>query len=1769
MYFFFALNKHLKGDATMPQGAAKLVLKMRQSVPDSLAARASIASKTLRSSGSAIYTPAADEAQAEDRRIMMGLSKKAAAAPGPPAPPAKAQAQPKQPKQSGESEAELAKCRAELAANETERSSLEREKQKAESELVTARKEKEGEKQKAESARKEKEDANGRLDTYRIQVTQKDAEIAQKEAEIATALLAAKEAKDSLKTLRHEAIECKRNVADLQKSLGDTNNKLNEENQRSRRLTAELAQATVHLAQAETSAREANRLGDKIKHIRIELAKCNDEKRELFAERQLVSKVKHDEEKKLEEKVNVANALRAELDALKLEFKQLMTERDEAKRAASEFEAELQPMKIKVAEVEAIIANQMQLLVDQEQRHTKDTEEIHEKHAEFAREERARLDREVIEQKRALEDAMEQQARDAQMVRDLEASTASYQTKLTTAARRVEETEAELQRTTIELEARKSAAETLARYIDPECGGHVANCAQRRYKNKIKAALLVCTDISTQVALNAALNDVHSEQHTTSLEVARACLQKAMPQRLAADDDVAAILRDKKLFERASSTKIMAFAREIHATNETTRACRALNECKSDLAAVRSLGELDTQLESHAACEQHAREVKSRLIQMFNQRKRAMQDTFDVKGLSVDESSSFSDLRSTLGRLYDAFRQVATDITLRAFYSPEKTESVSAICEAVKSKLLALDVPEGELTSTSMSEVNGRLKERVDRVRVCLGSAEYDEIVAYASNRSLTAFNSTNLQNTIKNLQKLKGMEQHCEQLRALESEYGPEGEVSFVGDFDMQKAACKDRRDRLKLSEIQTLRNIDGHTKQESMFETMGRHAGGIVDESLFNRLSHNDTAGIVRQIHLKAIEKTLQEINTLKADKVQHVARGNETNEALSRERIRLNAQLADLKQQVAELAQKLGTSRTMSALRGACRKRFRDIRTTALSLRVDIQTPTNITEAEKIESIAAHVYKIDDLESQLQGEIKHQVANVSTICSSTELLGNVDISGTKRTGMLEQSGAIANIRTYVSSVMRSSSREYDQICALLDSCQVLDDGQSTEIDTDAIGFSNEQTSFIVRLIATYAEAEQHALERIAKLRNITKDADFPTTGASASEKLRSALQHTQSVLNKVAGIVRQLDGIVQEESYLDAQFESVQERWQRITPLLYIRNADQQDIFHLVHNISAIAALRAETNTLCAQTQTSCSELLGLLTPETAILHRAHFVVSATLDGAKGLVDAEAEWQRSHGNDTTQMLILSDSPTVAEQLAYIKRALSFIDGVPVSLTQAVAEIQRKKREREIRTIEGYVKLLRSVTSQTADAGQVSLPEIRETCKLAIEQKTNKAANTTDLRLLEHIWHDHVHADSVRQSLSSLHTASKYNEMERGMAHDDDINLALITKYANELPIHKCSEHTPVHTGVISALQFAALAAFAVEHQRRLRAIIDENTSVIVDALMCCKGHTADADSPSRFDAVRASLMQFTTTVLQNKTAGLEAILQIGHRFASTEQHLLTCLKIPLVCSQSIQHTSTYLMQIARVARDAAKMSTLADNFTENILFGDDDSFYNAVIADVVFRVHTILLFMAANVADAPQLKQWIEGSDLEYSSRYLTGAVISSAIMTPEVPSPQTQQLLLNVLSVNADATLAACYQNLVNHLRGMNRLPDSTWQARQYAQTVEQQIGISFPGDIKADAIRRLRHAEQQLRIYLDPHKYPTEKFNEMFNKYAACILGLIFYSMRIDILFSIAWKRVNATIRLIEPAVPEGANFGSRSRRDERRGRRGPRASPYV
>jgi hypothetical protein len=1743
----------------MPQGAAKLVLKMRQSVPDSLTARASIASKTLRSSGSAIYTPAADEAQAEERRIMTGPSKKAAAAPpARAAPPANAPAQPKQPKQSGAREAQLPKCRVELAANETERSSLEREKQKAESELATAQ--------------KAAVDTKAMLDTCRIQAEQKNAEIAQKTAEIATALLAAKEANDSLQTVRQEASVCKRNLEDLNNSLADTDSKLKAETQRSIRLNAELAQASLDLAQATTSVTEANRLGDEIARLKTELITCDDERRKLVAERQLLTKGKEDAEQKLQEKENGAKTLRAELEALKLNFTELRTERDDAKREAGSLTAELMQIRSKVGGVEATVAKQEKLLADQEQRHTKDTEEIHEKHAEFAREERARL-RELIEQKRALEDAMEQQrgqqARDAQMVR--EASTASYQKKLTTAARRVAETEAELQRTTLELEASKSAEEQLVRYTDPECGGHVANCAQKRYKNKIKAALLVCTDISTQAALNAALNDVHSEQHTTSLEVARACLYKAIPQRLAADDDVAEILADEKLFERASSTKIMAFAREIHATNETTRACRALNECKSDLAAVRSLGELDTQLESHEACEQHAREEKARLIQMFNQRKRAMQDTFDVKGLSVDESSSFSDLRSTLGRLYDAFRQVADgvapDITLRAFYSSEKTASVSAICEAVKSKLLALDVPD---TSTSMSEVNGRLKERVDRVRVCLGSAEYDEIVAYASSRSLTAFNNTNLQNTIKNLQKLKGMEQQCEQLRALASEYGPEGEVSLVGDFDMQKAACKDRRDRLKLSEIQTLRNIDGHTKQESMFETMGRHAGGILDESLFNRLSHNDTAGIIRQIHLKAIEKTLQEINTLTADKVQHVARGNETNEALSRERISLNAQLAGLKQQVAELAQKLGTSGTMSALRGACLKRFMDIRTTALSLGVDIQTPTNITEAEKIERIAAHVHKIDDLERQLQGEIKQQVANVRTICSSTELLCNVDISSTQRTNMLEQSAAIANIRTHVSTVMRSISREYDQICALLGSCRVLDDGQSTEIDAGGIGFSNEQTSFIVQLIASYADAEQHALERVAKLQNITKDPDSPIIGASASEKLRSALQHTQSVLNEVAGIVRKLDGIVQEGSYLDAQFESVQERWQRITPLLYIRNADQQDIFHLVHNISAMEALRAETNALCDQTPTSFSKLLGSLTPESAILHRAHFVVSATLDGAKGLVDAEVEWQRSHGN-TTQMLILSDSPTVAEQLAYIRRALSFIGGVPVSLTQAVKEIQRKKREREIRTIEGYVKLLRSVTSQTADAGQVSLPEIREMCKLAIEQKTKKAANTTDLRLLEDIWHDHVHADSVRQSLSDLHTASKYNEMERGMAHDDGINLALITKYANELRIHKCSEHTPVHTGMISALQFAALSAFAVEHQRRLRAIIDENTGVIVDALMCYKRHTADADSLSRFDAVRASLMQFTTTVLQNKTAGLEEILQIGHPFASTEQHLLTCLKIPLVCSQSIQHTSTYLMQIARDARDAAEMPTLADNFTENILFGDDDSFYNAVIADVVFRVHTMLLFMAANVADAPQLKKWIEGSDLEYSSRYLTGAVISSAIMTPDVSSlyPQTQQLLLEVLSVNADATLAACYQNLVKHLRGMHRLPDSGWQARQYAQTIEQQIEFSFPKDIKADAIRRLRHAEQQLRIYLDPHTYPTEKFNEMFNKYAACILGLIFYSMRIDILFFIARRRVNATIRLVEPAVPEGANFGSRSRRDERRGRRGPRASRYV
>jgi hypothetical protein len=167
---------------------------------------------------------------------MIGPSKKAAAAPpARAAPPANAPAQPKQPKQSGASEAQLAKCRAELAANETERRSLEREKQKAESELATAQ--------------KAAVDAIAMLDKSKIQAEQKNAEITQKNAEIAKARREAQEAKDSLQTVRQESSVCKRNLEALNISLADAEDKLKAEEQRSSGLNGELTQARSELAQ--------------------------------------------------------------------------------------------------------------------------------------------------------------------------------------------------------------------------------------------------------------------------------------------------------------------------------------------------------------------------------------------------------------------------------------------------------------------------------------------------------------------------------------------------------------------------------------------------------------------------------------------------------------------------------------------------------------------------------------------------------------------------------------------------------------------------------------------------------------------------------------------------------------------------------------------------------------------------------------------------------------------------------------------------------------------------------------------------------------------------------------------------------------------------------------------------------------------------------------------------------------------------------------------------------------------------------------------------------------------------------------------------------------------------------------------------------------------------------------------------------------------------------------------------------------------------------
>jgi hypothetical protein len=333
-----------------------------------------------------------------------------------------------------------------------------------------------------------------------------------------------------------------------------------------------------------------------------------------------------------------------------------------------------------------------------------------------------------------------------------------------------------------------------------------------------------------------------------------------------------------------------------------------------------------------------------------------------------------------------------------------------------------------------------------------------------------------------------------------------------------------------------------------------------------------------------------------------------------------------------------------------------------------------------------------------------------------------------------------------------------------------------------------------------------------------------------------------------------------------------------------------------------------------------------------------------------------------------------------------------------------------------------------------------------------------------------------------------------------------------------------------------------------------------------------MCNKHQTTVAGLS---DSLLDTLKQFTITVLQQKTMGVDEVFR-HHTLESTDEQLLASLKIPLLFSLNIEHTPSYIMRIARktikadsvITRNAAQRQTT--NFAENIIFSTDDMFYNAIIAPVVFRMHTMLLLIAENVTDAPILKKWLKENahNLETYSKYLTGAALSVAIRTTDETDVYygTQDVLVNVLSGDADARLTSCYQLLLEHLKKQNRLPDSAgYRAAIQKLLVKHEIEQKFVGETKDAAVRRLAIAEEQHRQYLDPDSYSAPPG---FNKHAACILGLVCYTMRIDILLYLATQKINIALGW-ESAVSEELNFGSRSRRDERRGRRGPTASWHV
>ena len=306
--------------------SARTVLTLNNSVPGSLTARAS---KTLHGA-SDIYTPAADEPQAEERSAT-GPSKLAAdAEPSSKTPkkhtPIKPAPEPVAAQATG---TDLAACKAELAENIKQRQSLESDLSSAKSQAAAAQA------------------------LLQSELATCTAQRQQKEAELATARKQAEKSQGRMRAATDGLGKCQRNMINLQSKLDATESMLKAKEQQSGKLTADLMQAIgefQNLPSQETMTYMHNTIIEKVKRITAELQKCRDEKKLLLAEQQRNSASKRDAERKLEDKEHEANALREQLRA---------QEREVVKR-----DGELGSIMEQVARLEGTIAEKTRMLTE-------------------------------------------------------------------------------------------------------------------------------------------------------------------------------------------------------------------------------------------------------------------------------------------------------------------------------------------------------------------------------------------------------------------------------------------------------------------------------------------------------------------------------------------------------------------------------------------------------------------------------------------------------------------------------------------------------------------------------------------------------------------------------------------------------------------------------------------------------------------------------------------------------------------------------------------------------------------------------------------------------------------------------------------------------------------------------------------------------------------------------------------------------------------------------------------------------------------------------------------------------------------------------------------------------------------------------------------------------------------------------------------------------------------------------------------------------------